>query len=139
MTDDTMSIVEFSEDIAEAEQPEPLPIGEYPADIRGAEVKISQRGTKYAAVTFVIKPEEYPADFPIDNAPDGKQIIYRRCSMEDNPQARFQLRMFCESVGATASKKIDVTDWIGLNATVEIAHSDFEGITREEIKRITEG
>lgn len=136
MTEEVMSIVEFSEDISEAAEPEPLPVGEYPATIRQAEIKVSQRGTKYAAVTFVVAPEEYPADFPLENAPDGKVIVFRRCSMEDNPQARFMLRNFCEAIGATASKKIDVNDWVGLDAAVEIDHDEYEGVTREQIKRV---
>ena len=136
MTEEVMSIVEFSEDISEAEAPEPLPTGEYPATIRQAEIKISQRGTKYAAVTFVVSPDEYPADYPAENAPDGKVIVFRRCSMEDNPQARYMLKNFCDAIGATASKKIDVNEWVGLDATIEIDHDEYEGVVREQIKRV---
>lgn len=136
MTEETMSIVEFSEDISEAEAPEPLPPGEYPATIRGAEVKISQRGTKYAAVTFVVSPDEFPADYPVENAPDGKVIVYRRCSMEDNPQARYMLKNFCEAIGATASKRIDVNEWIGLNGTIQVDNDEYEGVMREQIVRV---
>lgn len=136
MTEETMSIVEFSEDIGEAEAPEPLPVGEYPATIMAAEVKISQRNTKYAAVTFMVSPDEYPADYPADLAPDGKTIIHRRCSLEDNPQSRFMLRQFIEAIGATASKKIDVNEWVGLEANIEIDHDEYEGVTREQIKRV---
>jgi hypothetical protein len=138
MSEDTMSIVEFSEDISEAEAPEPLPVGEYPATIRAAEVKISQRGTKYAAVSFMITPDSFPADYPIENAADGKMLIYRRVGMEDNPQARYMLKNFCNAIGATASKKIDVNEWIGLEASVEVDHDTYEGVTREQITRVNE-
>lgn len=136
MTDDTMTIVEFSEDISQAEQPEPLPTGEYHATIRQVEVKVSQRGTKYAAVSFIIAPEEFPADYPAENAPDGKMIVYRRCSLEDNPNARWMLRQFCENIGATPSKRIDVNEWIGLEANVQIDHDEYEGVVREQISRV---
>lgn len=136
MTEETMSIVEFSEDISQAEAPEPLPVGEYPATIKTAEVKLSQRNTKYAAVGFFISVDDFPADFPVENAPDGKMIVYRRCSLEDNPQARYMLRQFCENIGATASKKIDVNEWIGLDATVVIDHDEYEGVVREQISRV---
>lgn len=139
MSEEIMSIVEFSEDISDAEAPEPLPAGEYPATIRGAEVKISQRGTKYAAVTFIVAPEEFPADYPIENAPDGKVIVYRRCSMEDNPQARYMLRNFCEAIGATPSKRIDVNEWTGLSAVIQIENEEYEGVSREQIARVTAG
>lgn len=136
MTEDTTSIVEFSEDIGDAEAPEPLPAGEYPATIRGAEVKTSQRGTLYAAVTFVVSPDEFPADYPVENAPDGKVIVYRRCSMEDNPQARYMLRNFIEAIGATASKKIDVNEWMGLSANIQVENEEYEGVMREQIVRV---
>lgn len=136
MTEETMSIIEFSEDISEAEAPEPLPAGQYAATIRGAEIKTSQRGTLYAAVTFVVAPEEFPADYPIENAPDGKVIVFRRCSMEDNPQARYMLRNFIEAIGATASKKIDVNEWMGLSASIQIENEEYEGVMREQITRV---
>lgn len=136
MSDDTMSIIEFSEDIGEAEAPEPLPVGEYAATIRSVEGKLSARGTKYAAVGFHIAPEEFPADFDPAMAPDGKLIIYRRCSLEDTQQARFMLRKFLENIGATASKKIDLNDWVGLEARIEVDHDEYEGVMREQITRV---
>lgn len=137
MTDETVSIVEFSEDISEAEAPEPLPPGEYPATIRGAEIKTSQRGTRYAAVTFMVSPDEFPADYPVENAPDGKVLVYRRCSMEDNPQARYMLRNFIEAIGATASKRIDVNEWVGLDAVIQVENEEYEGVLREQVARVT--
>lgn len=136
MADDIMTIVEFAEDIATAEAPEPLPVGEYPATILAAQINTSQKGTLYAAVTFKIAPEEYPADYPVDIAPDGKTVIYRRVSMEQSQTARFGLRRFCESIGAPMSKRIDVSEWIGLEATVQIDHDTYEGVTREQITRV---
>ena len=136
MTDEVMSIVEFSEDISKVEAPEPLPVGEYPAQITGAEVKVSQRGTKYAAVSFFINVDDYPADFPVENAPDGVTIVYRRVGMENNPQARFGLKKFLESIGAPMSSRIDVNDWVGLEASVEVDHSEWEGVPRAEITRV---
>lgn len=136
MTDEVMSIVEFSEDISSAEAPEPLPVGDYPAQITGAEVKISQRGTKYAAVTFFINVDDFPADFPIENAPDGVTIIYRRVGLENNPQARFGLKKFLESIGAPMSARIDVNEWISLEASVEVDQSEWEGVNRAEIVRV---
>lgn len=131
-----MSIVEFSDDISTAEAPEPLPVGEYPAQITGAEVKISQRGTKYCAVTFFINVDDYPADFPVENAPDGATIIYRRVGLEDNAQARFGLKKFCESIGAPMATSIDVNDWISLEASVEVDHDEWEGVVRAQIVRV---
>lgn len=136
--DDTVTIVEFSSDISEAEAPEPLPVGEYAATIKQCDVRISTNsGNKYAAVQFHVSPEEYPADYPADIAPDGKIITYRRLVMEDNQLARFNVRKFCEAIGATMSKKIDVSEWVGLEARIQIGHDTYEGVTREQIERVS--
>lgn len=136
MTEEAMSIIDFSNDINDAEPPEPLPTGDYVATIQKAEVKISQRDTKYCAVSFYIKVEDYPADFPVENAPDGKTIIYRRVGLEDTQQSRYMLRRFCEAIGAPMSAQIDVNDWMGLEAQVTVDHDEYEGVTRENITRV---
>lgn len=137
MSDDMPSIVEFSEDVSKAEAPEPLPTGDYVGVIRAAEVKMSQRDTKYAAVTFHIDASQYPADYQ-DGNPDGAVLIYRRVSLEDNPQARFGLRRFLDAIGAAGGKKVDVGDWIGNEATIEVSHESYEGVMRAQISRVTE-
>ena len=129
-------ILEFSEDIADAAAPEPLPIGEYRAQIVATEVRMSQRDTKYVAVTFLVPPDEYPADYDPANAPDGKQVIYRRVGAEDDRQSRFRMRQFCEAIGAAMSKQINPADWIGLEASLTIEHDEYEGINRENITRV---
>jgi len=133
--DELDSVVEYSVNLKDQDAPEPLPVGEYSATIRGAEKKESQRGTFYAAVSFFIGSDQYPADFTEGN-PDGMTIIYRRTSLEDNPGARFGTRNFIEAIGGTLSKKIDVTEWVGLEAAVEIDHETYEGVTRAVIKRV---
>jgi len=133
-----MTIVEFSSDISDAEAPEPLPVSEYPAQIKSAEIRVSTNsGNKYAAVAFHISPDEYPADYPVEEAPDGKLVIYRRLVMEDNAQSRYNVRKFCEAIGATMSMKIDVGEWVGLEARVQIEHDTYEGVTREQITRVS--
>src|SRR5690606_26873348 len=58
-----MSLIEYAEDLSEAEAPVPLPEGDYIAEIRQAEIKTSGRGNQYVNVTFHVSPEQYPADF----------------------------------------------------------------------------
>ena len=135
MSDEISSIVEYSVDLAKQEAPIPLPVGEYNAVIRGSERKISQRETQYAAVTFHISPDKYPADY-VEGNPDGTIIVFRRVSLEDNPQARFTTRRFIEAIGAPLGKKIDVSEWVGMEGKVEVGHSNFEGVDRPEIQRV---
>lgn len=137
MAEDALpSVVEFSEDVGDQDAPVPLPVGDYPASIKAVEVKNSQRDTKYAAVTFHISADAFPADFT-EGDPDGETIIYRRVPLEDTPRARFALRRFCEAIGATPSKRIDVNEWVGLEAVVTVGNSEYEGMPRAEISKVS--
>jgi hypothetical protein len=129
------SIVEFSIDLKKQEAPEPLPVGEYTGVIRKAEVKESQRGTMYGAVSFHIGVEQYPADFK-DGSDDGLTLIYRRVGLEDNPQSRYGAKRFLEAIGAPVAKKIDVNEWVGMEASLDVVHDTYEGVTRAVIDRV---
>lgn len=129
------SIVEFSTNLKDQDQPDPLPVGEYTAVIVAAEQRESQRGTRYGAVSFQISPEQYPADYT-DGNPDGTTLIYRRVGLEDTPQARYGTRLFCEAIGAPLAKKIDLSEWIGCEASVEVVHETYEDINRAVISRV---
>ena len=135
MAEEMSSIVEYSIDLNDQQAPQPLPVGKYHGVIRSADKKESQRGTIYAAVNFHIDAKQFPADFE-DGSDDGLTITYRRCSLEDNPNARYGTRRFCESIGAPLAKQIDISEWVGMEATLEVAHDTFEGVTRAVINRV---
>jgi hypothetical protein len=135
-SDELPSVVSFSTDIAKAEAPPPLPKKTYKATIQEAHVRLSQKGSKYAEIHFFISPDQFPADYDASASPDGKKLIFRRLGLEDNPIARYNLRKFCEAVGAPATKQIDVMDWVGRDADIEVDHSVYEGVTREEVKKV---
>jgi hypothetical protein len=137
MADNDMpSVVEFSEDISTAEAPPPIPKMDYVAQIRDANITLSSKGTRYAAVTFYIAPDQLPADFPAEIYPDGVTIVYRRVSLEDNNNSRYRLRKFCEAIGAPAAKRIDVSEWIGREALVSVNHETYEGQDRHVIQTV---
>jgi len=135
---EAVTILEFSEDIATAEQPDPLPARDYHAEIKAVEVKESSKGNKYFSVQFYISPENYPADYPLENNPDGRVITYNRIMAEDTPNARYRLRKFLEILGVPASKRIDVNDWLGVQVQVTVAHREWQGELREEIASVKE-
>jgi hypothetical protein len=135
MTDNLSSIVEFSIDLTKQEAPEPLPPGQYTGVIRKAEVRESQRGTRYGAVSFHISADQFPADFK-DGSDDGLTLIFRRVGLEDNPQARWGTKRFLEAIGAPVAKKIDVNDWVGMEAALDVVHDTYEGVTRAVIDRV---
>tara|TARA_Y100001973_G_C5195108_1_gene333665 strand:+ start:1012 stop:1428 length:417 start_codon:yes stop_codon:yes gene_type:complete len=135
MSEELASIVEFSVDLKNQDAPEPLPAGSYTGVVRNAEVKESQRGTRYAAVSFHISADQFPADYK-DGSDDGLTLIYRRVGLEDNPQARYGTKRFIEAIGAPLSKSVDVSEWVGMEAALEVVHDTYEGVTRAVINRV---
>lgn len=134
---DNPTMLSFSEDIASAEAPKPLPAGEYPFTITGADVKDSAKGTKYIAVQLHISPDAFPADFDSEPYPDGLKLSYMRLSAEDNALARYSLRQFIEAIGAPAGKTIDIGEWIGLAGIARVKTTVYEGRDRNEVDKIT--
>lgn len=135
MAEELDSVVEYSISLDKQEAPKPLPSNNYRAVISAAEKRVSARETIYAAVTFNISADQYPADFTEGN-PNGTVIVYRRCSLEDHPQARWGCRRFCEAIGAPLGKRIDVSEWVGLEANVEVGEDTYEEVTRPVIMRV---
>ena len=133
--EDMDSIIEFSENIADAEAPEPLPEREYVASIESVTREKSQKGAAYAAVNFHIAEEDYPADYDINNAPGGKKIRHMIMLTDDAP-TRHRLRKFSEAIGAPMAKRIDLSQWVGLQAKVTIKHGTYEGVKREKISKV---
>ncbi len=133
---DEESILTYSEDISTAEAPDPLPVGDYPASIHSIVVNTSGAGNRYLDCRMRVAPDDFPADFPLENAPDGAIIPYRRVSAEDNPRARHNMRLFCEACGVPASKNINVNEFLGADVTVSIEHDEYNGVTREDIRAV---
>lgn len=133
---DAPSILTFSEDISEQEAPVPLPVGDYPAVIRGAVRKTSKTsGKDYCAVTFFVAPEAYPADYTEGN-PDGEVLSYNRVPCDDSPRGRYKIRKFTEAIGAKGGREINLNDWIGLSAILSIGEEEFEGEKRAVIQKV---
>lgn len=136
MSDENVSIVEFSEDIATAERPEELPAGEYDAEIREAKCETSQKNNRYAAVALFIRADQYPPTF-VDGNPDGTTLIFRRLSLEDNPRSRYQIKEFFERIGLPApGRAVDLNQLMGHRVRVLVKHGEFEGNPRAEAAKI---
>lgn len=137
MSEDTVSILEFSEDIGSAEAPPVLPANEYPATIEKVDVRESSSGNMMIPVTFRISADDFPADFDgAESYPDGVTITYYRLLAEDNQRARYNLRKFCETIGAKMGKTVDPNEWIGLSATLKVQPEMYEGEPRLSIKAV---
>jgi len=135
--EDASSIMEYSEDISEAEAPIPLPEREYIATIKKTEQKVSGKGNKYIQVSFYVSPEEFPIDFDESNAPDGVILSYNRITLSDDIRGRYRMNQFCKSIGAPMGIQINFNDWIGLEARVKVTHQDYEGEKQASIEKVT--
>lgn len=125
------SIIEFGANVAEAERPDPLPVGEYHASVRAAVRKRSDKGTEFGVISFMINPEAYPADYPQENAPDGVIIDYFTPGMPGEsgtrPSDLFRWRQLLEALGAPMGTSLDMNALVGLDARVNVTHRLWEG------------
>jgi len=135
MSDD-MNVFIYSEDLNNAEAPNPLPAGNYPAEVLQASIEDSKSkpGRKNLKLTLFIAPESYPADY-LDGNPDGMKLD-SYTSLRDDPRGRFQMKKFNETLGVKNSTKVDPNDYMGCTCTVEITHRDYQGMAQESIGKI---
>lgn len=122
------SVMESDVDVDDAPPPEPLPKGEYPAEVNAAEVKVSQKGNSYVDVTLFVAPEAYPADYEQGN-PQGLNLHYRRLDASTNPvtgkltpRAAYNIGKFMRTIGLRGGRSIDVNEWVGQPCRVRIDH-----------------
>jgi hypothetical protein len=130
------TLISFDDDPANAEAPEPLPIGNYTATIVAASRRISSTNNPYVRVEFMIPTDQYPADYPVEEAPDGTRLMYNLLSLAQEKNPRYRFRRFCEAIGAVMSREMDLNEWVGLEAKVHIEHGEWEGLTRAEVRRV---
>lgn len=130
------SIMRFSQDIATAEAPPPIPARPYRAEVIGASVRpAASSGVDYLNLQFRIPAEEYPADYT-EGDPDGTILYYNRLAVEDKPQNRYRIRRAMERLGGPLSMEIDCNALIGLWANVEVVHNEYEGEMRANISKL---
>jgi len=135
--DELGSIIEFTDSIDDAEAPLPLPEGTYEAEIKAVEAKMSSNNKRYAAVSFYIPADTFPADYPLEEAPDGLVLIFRKLSLENNKMSKFNLKRFIQNIGAPpVGRSLDLTQWVGLRAKIVVKHDTWEGTTRPSIDKV---
>lgn len=136
-TNEMGSLLSYSDDLANAEAPKALPAREYPGEIMGAELGISQSsGRPRVAVTFRIAAEDFPADYEDAEAfADGKTVMFY-IGAGDDKASRFRMRKFLEAINAPMGSTVDLNDWIGRRASLSIEQEEYNGTARETIRRV---
>lgn len=135
-----VSILEFSQDISEAEAPPPLPVGEYNATVEAIDTRTSNTtGRDYLSISLRVSPDDFPPDFDATSYPEGVILNYNRLGVEDNARNRYNMRKWCEALQAPMGKQVDPNDWVGLSCRVGIIHRPWEGEDRPNINKVTAG
>lgn len=132
-----LDILELDQNLEDYEEPELLPPGYYLGEIQGVEVRQNQAGTgKYFATKFVVPPEQFPADYDVDNWPEGCPLFYNlvRVPRAGDRRSLSNLKKFMQKIGlSTSTNRIDPNEWIGQRAKLKVVHNEYQGITREQI------
>ena len=115
-------VLEFDMDISDAEKPPLFPIGWYPAEIKSASAGLSKSsGNRMVTFTTTISPDDYPADYPAEIEPDGKEFrLYIPAT--NKPKDKYRWRQICEAVGVTPSSELRMEDFFGKKWMVEVVH-----------------
>lgn len=134
MTEMLNSVIEFDEDLSSVEAPKPLPMGTYDATILSAEVTKSKSDRPMVKVTFSISADQYPVDYR-DGNPNGTTLT--KFLMADmSAQSKFAMKRFCMAIGAPLSNQVDVNQWIGLPAKVEVINELYEGNLTARLNKV---
>lgn len=130
------SLIQFSQNIADAEAPPQLPAGTYPAICVSAVPGISKSsGNPTLPLQFKVNKADFPPDFETDA--DEVTLIYNRLTTRDTQQDRFRMRKICETFGVAMSNAIDPNEFVMKQVRLEVVQRpDLEGNPRAEIDKI---
>lgn len=133
----TMSLIEYSVDLEQQTEPQPLPVNTYPGSIESAEVKQTKDGSgEYLSLGIRISTDAYPADYA-DGDPDGTLMYFNRTPVADAPRARWLMKRLRTACGLpTRGRTIDPYDFVGLTVNVAVEHNEWEGERRAQIARV---
>jgi hypothetical protein len=121
------SVMSFSENIADAEPPKPLPVGTYRASVKMATQGPSKSsGKRTLTLTLHVTPDQYPADYSEDGDPEGATLMYY-VSCEDTMQGRYNTRRICEVFGVPMAREINPMDFMSRECYVKVIHDPYEG------------
>jgi hypothetical protein len=131
------SIIEFTRDLDDQQEPELLPTGDYPSEIAEASFKISNTsGNTYLALRLRISPDQYPPDF-VEGEPDGTDVMYNRLVvLPETAQSRWRLKKFLNAIGAKPGKSLDPSELIGLTCTLHVEQNEYEGEKQLQARKI---
>lgn len=135
-----IGIIELEGNLDETEEPQLLPPKWYVAQVTNVSAPTSKKGNRYFSVELTIFPDQYPPDYDVDNAPDGKKFYYNRLSMPGRDRrSRWNMREFLRKLGLpTNTTQINPDDWMGAKVKAKVTHSTYQGEKRDEVRELEE-
>lgn len=136
---DVNDITELDRNLEEFEDFEPLPAGNYKAIIAEVEKKMSDKGNEYYYITLEIPTDEYPADYDVENNPEGTKLVYSRLQALDTSNRRSvtAMKKFFRALGLPlATTTIDHNTWEGMPVKLNLKMGVWQGEKRPEIEAI---
>lgn len=139
MSEQNGTIIDLDMNLADFEDFEPLPKGEYPAECTVAEVRTSDKGNQYFYTMWKIDPSDYPADYDVANNAEGTVLNYSRLSVPsaNNRRAVTAVKKFYAALGLpTKISQIDCSTWVGQKAKIVVGAELYNGENRNSISAI---
>lgn len=112
---------EYDEDLAGALAPEVLPEREYLAvvvDAKRGESKAS--GKPQLLLEYLIAPEQYPADFPVEHEPDGVKVRYYSPDVGNNVHGRYNMKLIIQAHGLPLGSRVSAADFVGQRVLLSV-------------------
>lgn len=134
MSDD--SIIDLDMNLEDYDDFEPLPAGAYPATVVLSEMRTSDKGNDYYYLQFQIHPDDYPADYAMENAPEGTNLVFARVQKPDprNRRSITNVKNLMRALGMDIKTSvINPGDWEGKKAKLVIKKDNFNGMPNNSI------
>lgn len=133
------SIIELDMNLEDYEDFEPLPNGAYPATVTLAEMRTSDKGNDYYYMTFQVHPDDFPADYAVENAPEGLNLVYARVQKPDakNRRSTTNAKNLMRALGINLKTSvINPGEWEGKKAKLVLKKDKFNGQDTNQIVSI---
>jgi hypothetical protein len=132
-----MSIIELGTSLGEMKEYQALPDGLYDGELQVAELKTNEKNPNgFFSLQFRISPEDFPADYDVDNAPEGVLVTYGYLAIPDGKSRKnvAAFKKVAKAFGETdKSASIDPENWIGKKVQLMLKRGEYLG---SEINRI---
>jgi hypothetical protein len=136
-----VDIIKLATNLEDMAEYEPLPPGQYPAEIRDVEVKYSEKQPNgYFVISLRVDPADFPPDYDTANAPEGVVLTYARVSIPD-PNNRKSVRPFKNFIRALGedvnSDTFDPQAWIGKQLFTFVTKTDYQGAPVNNVESVS--